>query len=525
MNNRPATHAQSKPTACPSMVCRLSPFSRACRKMLRCSYTAGVGKTIRIGEVKKVEDNRITTHPILAWDRENPVHVTYDGKSVTAYPQETVAMALYAAGVKQYSTSSRFYRPRGMFCAIGKCSSCMMRVDGIPNTRTCVLQVQDGMDIATQHGDGRFPDVQAAMKGVQEKDAEVLVIGGGPAGLEASLWAARSGAHVTLLDQNPQLGGQLVKQTHKFFGSAKENAGTRGITIARELIDEVKATPSIEVYSGFTAFGWFQGSVCAADQHHAVLFHPRKVIVATGAAEKMLMFKNNDMPGVFGAGAAQTLMNVYGIKPGNKVLMVGAGNVGLIVSYQLMQAGIEVVGVIEGAPRVGGYLVHASKIARNGVHIMTRHTVLEAVGTDHVEAAVIAEVDDKWQPILGTEQRVECDTICLSAGLRPSTELLEQAKVDHAYTGELGGWVAKRNWAMRTSNPDLFAAGDASGVEEASTAMMEGKIAGLQAAYDLGHNDIPVEEQKETRHNLDDLRSGPFGAKICIGLRCVEVFE
>jgi len=239
----------------------------------------------------------------------------------------------------------------------------------------------------------------------------------------------------------------------------------------------------------------------------------------------MLMFKNNDMPGVFGAGAAQTLMNVYGIKPGNKVLMVGAGNVGLIVSYQLMQAGIEVVGVIEGAPRVGGYLVHASKIARNGVHIMTRHTVLEAVGTDHVEAAVIAEVDDKWQPILGTEQRVECDTICLSAGLRPSTELLEQAKVDHAYTGELGGWVAKRNWAMRTSNPDLFAAGDASGVEEASTAMMEGKIAGLQAAYDLGHNDIPVEEQKETRHNLDDLRSGPFGAKICIGLRCVEVFE
>ena len=482
-------------------------------------------KSIRIREVKKVEDNRIVAHPILAWNRENPVHVTYDGREIAAYPQETVAMALYAAGVKQYSTSSRFYRPRGMFCAIGKCSSCMMRVDGIPNTRTCVLQVRDGMDVETQHGDGKFPDVQAAMKGVKEKNAEVLVIGGGPAGLEASLWAAKAGANVILLDQNPQLGGQLVKQTHKFFGSANENAGTRGVTIAKKLIEQVTATPNITVYSGFTAFGWFQGAVCAADQDHAVLFHPRKVIVATGAAEKMLMFKNNDLPGVFGAGAAQTLMNVYGIKPGNKVLMVGAGNVGLIVSYQLMQAGIEVVAVIEGAPRVGGYLVHASKIARNGVNIVTRHTVLEAVGIDHVEAAIIAEVDEKWQPIPGTEQRVECDTICLSAGLKPSTELLEQAKLDLAYTGELGGWVAKRNWAMRTSNPDIFAAGDASGIEEASTAMMEGKIAGLQAAYDLGHMDVPVEEQKETRHNLDDLRAGPFGAKICIGLKCVEVLE
>ena len=139
--------------------------------------------------------------------------------------------------------------------------------------------------------------------------------------------------------------------------------------------------------------------------------------------------------------------------------------------------------------------------------------------------AIIAEVDEQWQPIPGTEQRVECDTICLSAGLKPSTELLEQAKIDLAYTGELGGWVAKRNWSMRTSNPDLFAAGDASGVEEASTAMMEGKIAGLQAAYDLGHTDVPVEEQKETRRSLDDLRAGPFGAKICIGLKCVEVLE
>ena len=99
---------------------------------------------------------------------------------------------------------------------------------------------------------------------------------------------------------------------------------------------------------------------------------PSKIILATGASEKFLEFPGNDLPGIYGAGAVQTLMNVAGVKPAERVLMVGAGNIGLIVSYQLMQAGVEVAGIIEAAPKIGGYLVHASKIRLSGLGIRSK---------------------------------------------------------------------------------------------------------------------------------------------------------
>ena len=108
------------------------------------------------------------------------------------------------------------------------------------------------------------------------------------------------------------------------------------------------------------------------------------VLVATGAAENMVTFDGWTLPGVIGAGAAQTMMNLHGIRPGKKILMLGSGNVGLVVSYQLLQAGCEVVALVDAAPRVGGYGVHAAKIARCGVPFYLSHTIQKAEGTDHV---------------------------------------------------------------------------------------------------------------------------------------------
>ena len=122
---------------------------------------------------------------------------------------------------------------------------------------------------------------------------------------------------------------------------------------------------------------------------------PKKVVVATGALEKLIPFLGNDLPGVYGAGAVQTLMNVYGVKPAKRVLMVGAGNIGLIVSYQLLQAGVDVVAIVEFAPKVGGYWVHAAKVRRLGVPIYLRHTVKRAIGESAVEGAVIQAVDER----------------------------------------------------------------------------------------------------------------------------------
>ncbi|HAD82973.1 TPA: pyridine nucleotide-disulfide oxidoreductase, partial [Candidatus Edwardsbacteria bacterium] len=238
------------------------------------------------------------------------------------------------------------------------------------------------------------------------------------------------------------------------------------------------------------------------------------VLVATGASENFVSFPGSDLPGVYGAGAVQTLMNVYGIKPGNSVLMVGSGNIGLIVSYQLMQAGVQVKAIIEGLPKIGGYLVHASKIARAGVPILTRHTILNALGGDMVSGAVISRIDDKWQTLGDTQQTLEVDTICLAVGLSPLTELLWQAGCQLNYIPELGGQVAWHDDLMMTTVPGIFTAGDVSGIEEASTAMLEGELAGLGAVKYLKG------DSKELQCRIDDtacrlagLRAGPFGQK------------
>ncbi|NLA07804.1 MAG: FAD-dependent oxidoreductase, partial [Firmicutes bacterium] len=219
---------------------------------------------------------------------------------------------------------------------------------------------------------------------------EICVVGAGPAGLNAAMSARDMGAHVTLVDSGVSLGGQLVKQTHKFFGSRGQFAGVRGIDIAKLLSDEVSRDPLIEVMCESQVVGFYQDGTLAIERDNSLRFlRPERVICATGASEKMLSFPNNDLPGVYGAGAAQTLMNVYGVRPGNRVLMIGAGNIGLIVSYQLLQAGVEVAAVLEAMPQVGGYDVHARKIKRAGIPILTSHTIKEAHGTRLVEGATV----------------------------------------------------------------------------------------------------------------------------------------
>ncbi len=350
---------------------------------------------------------------------------------------------------------------------------------------------------------------------------EIAIVGGGPAGLSAALTAVRQGAEVTLIDRDPILGGQLVKQTHMFFGSKKQYAATRGIDIPAELISALdnEGAGRILYRLNTTVLSHYDDGVLLLDNgEQATLLKPDRIIIATGAAEKMLPFPGNDLPGVYGAGAVQTLMNVYGVKPGKRVLMIGAGNIGLIVSYQLLQAGVEVAAIIEGAPRIGGYLVHASKIRRAGVPIMTCHTIKEAYGQEAVEGALICSLDENWCAIPGSENDYELDVICLAVGLTPLTELLWQACCKQRYIPELGGFVPLRNDKMQTSTPHIYVAGDVSGIEEASAAMVEGKIAGLYAAADLGYTGNIESFYGEFSAELAELRAGEAGSKIRQGL-------
>ncbi len=355
------------------------------------------------------------------------------------------------------------------------------------------------------------------------KSVEIAVVGAGPAGLSATLAAAGQGASVALIERDEHLGGQLVKQTHKFFGSARQEAGTRGVVIARRLGQAVREQAGIDLRLATTVLGYYSDKVLYLEEPDRLAkLQAERAIFATGASERMLIFGNNDRPGVYGAGAVQTLMNVHGVMPGRRVLMIGAGNIGLIVSYQLLQAGVQVAAIVEAAPRIGGYLVHAAKVRRAGVPILTGHTVKEAVGEEAVEAAVIWRLDEQWRPVPGTEERVDCDVICLATGLSPLGELMWQAGCRMAYVPELGGHVPWHDDDLRTSHEDIYVAGDASGVEEASAAMVEGRIAGLAAARSLGHDRDVEEKLGEARRELAALRAGPTGEKIRRGLESLR---
>jgi len=358
------------------------------------------------------------------------------------------------------------------------------------------------------------------------KMTDIAIVGGGPAGLSAAITAAAAGAKVTVIERDSQLGGQLRKQTHMFFGSKKQYASTRGIDIAVILQDQLKEYQDrIEVLTDATVLGLYEDGVLTIEQNDKYMkLKPEKVIVATGASEKFLTFPNNDLPGIYGAGAVQTLMNVYGVKPGNNVLMVGAGNIGLIVSYQLMQAGVNVKAIIDAAPKIGGYLVHASKIRRMGIPILTSHTVKYAHGKDSLEKVTICKLDEKWQPIPGTEQDIEADVMCISVGLSPLAELLWQIGCKMVFVPELGGHVPLRNENMETSVDGIYIAGDVAGIEEASSAMVEGRLAGLCAAKSLGYCNENYEEMRsDCLEQLNSLRSGPVGGKILAGLSKVTV--
>ncbi|EYE87864.1 FAD-dependent pyridine nucleotide-disulfide oxidoreductase [Fervidicella metallireducens AeB] len=355
---------------------------------------------------------------------------------------------------------------------------------------------------------------------------DIAIVGGGPAGLCAAISAASQGANVTIIEKASNLGGQLIKQTHMFFGSQKQYASTRGIDIPDILMNELKKLGSlVNVMLDSTVLGLYEDGVLTVEQNNKYIkIKPDSIIIATGASEKFLAFPNNDLPGIYGAGAVQTLMNVHGIKPGNKVVMVGAGNIGLIVSYQLLQAGIEVKAIIDAAPKIGGYYVHASKVRRMGVPILTSHTVKYAHGKEVLKKVTIVKLDNNWQEVPGSEIDIDADVMCISVGLSPLAELLWQVGCDMIYVPELGGHVPVRNQELETSVKGVYVAGDVAGVEEASSAMVEGRLAGLCAAKNLGYAKENFEELKnDCIEQLYSLRSGPVGEKIRAGLSKVIV--
>lgn len=345
------------------------------------------------------------------------------------------------------------------------------------------------------------------------KRYDVIVVGAGPAGLSAAVEAAKRGLKVVIFDENSKPGGQLFKQIHKFFGSKEHRAKMRGFKIGEELLKEAEEA-GVEVVLNAIVMGLFLDKEITVNINKEVVHYKGDVIiVSTGASENMVTFDGWTLPGVIGAGAAQTMMNLHSVKPGKKILMLGSGNVGLVVSYQLIQSGCQVVAIVDAAPKIGGYGVHAAKAARCGVPFYLSHTIIKAEGHQYVTGVTIGEVDSRFKVIPGTEKHFDVDTICVAVGLSPMSQLLKMAGCNMEENSKKGGLVPLCDKYGETSIPNIFVAGDVSGIEEASSAMIEGRISGAAAAYKLGF--ICKEELEEGTAELEkalfSLRRGMFG--------------
>jgi sarcosine oxidase subunit alpha len=441
-------------------------------------------------------DYRIKAHPILPVEplqsaKQPAFAFRWQGQELVARQGETIAAALFANGVRIFGHHPKDGAPQGIFCANGQCAQCMVLADGRP-VKSCMELVRLGMQVQPLEGLPELPPARTVppVCEITEVAVPVLIIGGGPAGLSAAIELGKRGIETLLIDDRHRLGGKLVLQTHRFFGSIDAvYAGTRGIDIATKLESQVHALESVRVWLNSTAVAVFSDHKVGIlrDGKRYVLVAPGVLLTATGARERSLAFKGNTLPGIYGAGAFQTLVNRDLVRPAERLFIVGGGNVGLIAGYHALQAGITVVGLVEAMPACGGYKVHKDKLARLGVPIYTSHTIVSAHDGDHgVESVTIARVDERFRPLPGTERSLACDTVLIAVGLEPVNEFYLKAQA---------------------FGIPAFVAGDAQEIAEASSAMLTGRIRGIEVARALGHAECQVPRRWHQIAQM--LKSGP----------------
>lgn len=421
-------------------------------------------------------DNRIKTHPILDVPRKEKISFYWNLSKLAAKKNEMISSALFANNIKIFGHHHKDGSARGIFCANGQCAKCTVIANGIP-VKACMTPVKKNMIVKSIEGLPELPDVDEnpCISNIEHIDTDVLIIGGGPAGLSASIQLEKNKIKTILVDDKNELGGKLVLQTHKFFGSREDShAGMRGMDIGRMLAKKVETSSHIDVWKKSMVLHVFDDKkvgILKDDVYKIVT--PKVILNAAGAREKFLRFKGNSLSGIYGAGAFQTLVNRDFIKPTEKLFIIGGGNVGIIAGYHALQAGIKVVGLAEALPQCGGYKVHEDKLKRLGIPIYTSHSIVSANGKESVSSVTIAKIDKNFKIIKNTHQSFECDTILIAVGLESISEFTKEAQL---------------------AGVKVFSAGDALEIAEASSAMFNGKITGLKVVQHFNKDSEKIPE-------------------------------
>ncbi len=437
----------------------------------------------------KQTPDRLPSHPTQEIDRSVSVTFNFNGRTVHAYSGDTLASALYSSGVRIYTRSFKYHRPRGLLCSAGRCPNCMMTVNGIPNVRTCSVLVEEGMVVkqqnawpSTEHDlfsildrmDRFLPvgfyykifhrpkqlwnivgPIVRRMAGLgyvqtrvveennyshETRHVDVLVVGGGASGMSAALSASRRGKQVMLVDDQQLLGGRLRFDGNLYDGIPGVTSDV-GYEIADNLSKLVTRNRNIEVMLGTTAFGLYEGNLIGLIQGRSkVKLRSGKVILATGIYEQPSIFDRNDLPGVMLSTAIQRLIHLKGIIPGRSAVVSTCDDQGYRSALDMLKAGIRIVAIIDSRERFPNELLAARELQENGVLVLMSHMLIRAEGTKHVVGAAASRLSDGHAT---TEEReFDCDLIAMSGGFQPADSLLRQAGCELSYNKSIDRMVA-----------------------------------------------------------------------------------
>jgi sarcosine oxidase, subunit alpha len=354
-------------------------------------------------------------------------------------------------------------------------------------------------------------------------ETDLIVVGAGPAGLGAAATAARLGASVVLIDEQPLVGGRLRGQVYEQSRSDGGREWVRGAAICDDLAADARDA-GVKVLSGSCVWGIWPGWTVYTDATERLRLRARAMILATGSTERSVVLPNWTLPGVMTASAVQTLLHQYRVRPGSSAVVVGADPFGVKVARQMMLAGMRVHGVllsppgtpgglspreaIQGLARLRGMtssvewsdmgqLMHgpagvlepaafpADGVAVCGVAIMLRSAVTAVHGNDRVTGIDVSDLSPDGD-LSGDPRRVAVDTVVLSAGVSPLCELAQVMGCRVAVVPELGGTVPLHGSHLETTIPGVFVAGSMTGIEEGPVAIAQGRLAGIAACTELG---------------------------------------
>ena len=424
-------------------------------------------------------------------DGSRTVRLTVDGEAIVVAAEVTVAAAVLGTGRRACRASVRTREPRGPVCGMGICFECRVTIDSEAHVRSCAVAVRDGMNVVTDAGrvDARI-EVEATAAATKPIDADtptssvittdVVVVGAGPAGLAAAASASQSGANVTVLDDNPDPGGQIWRRDVRTLSAGE--AATRLGGIERDTIHRVFGAVVVDGHATNETVELFASTASGPRRIVA-----KTAILATGAQERFLPFPGWTLPGVTGAGGLQALVKGGLDVTGRRVVVAGSGPLLLAVADYLRRRGADVVAIVEQTTkarvmRFGAHLVfHPRKLAQ-AVQLKRR---LRGIPVHYASYPVRAEADPDTGTLCGVtvrgangDRHLPCDDLACGFGLVPQTRLAELLGCDVR-----DGRVTVGDY-QRTSIPSVYAAGEITGVGGLDLSTTEGAIAGHAAARD-----------------------------------------